>query len=310
MTTLKALLDCITDYNEWLIFLKRSALLLGLGLAGLVLWIFPVSMFFAPFYATVSDTETKSVKVYEQQTGLSTSNAIKHRLEDLLDEGLVTNFFALRAYIDNNVNEQIGQLEIYRIAVYVLENHLARNRGSGGANKCLEQARANIYADYTLPLFTSYTTRLQDTIKKLECYNKSLIADAGKAINDRKAVFIANSDNLAEALDKTKQQLQSNLKFNKDLAFYEQDDQFFKIRGNLIALLYFLEGIEIDFKQKMLDKTLYEENFVPIITLLKSSIKILPFIIWEGKGDLSKLVSQANTIAIKMAELRDKLQNG
>jgi len=296
--------------KRWYIFGERSFMLIVVALIGFVLWICIGSLIVAPFYSLTASKTLDKVTIHDSQPGITTVNSLKDRLVLLVDEGLITNFVGVRFWIDNRKEEQIGEIEMYRVQTNVLENNLARNRGSGGANKCLERARADIYADLALPMFTSYTTRMKGTISGLDCYVKQLNEDQNKDMISKRAVFIVNSDNLAEALNKMKQQLQTNLKNSENLSFFNQDNKFFRIRGNLIALSYFLKGIEHDFKEKMADKSSYDENFIPILQLLEEVIEIKPFIIWQGVGHLSKITSKSNEIAMKLQELRDKLKDG
>ena len=135
-----------------------------------------------------------------------------------------------------------------------------------------------------------------------------LKADQNKEMSQKRAVFIVNSDNLATALDKLKQQLQTNLM--TQTTWRTQDDKFYRIKGNLIAMYDILKGIEYDFKNKMIDKSSYSENFIPIMELLKKAIAQNHLVILESMGHLSKLEKDANLIAQKLSELRDKLNNG
>ncbi len=296
----------IFNIKEWGIFLKRLFSLLVAGAVFTGLWLFPVSLIVAPFYS-VTTSKLKTVKIYQEE-GVTTINSVKHGLEDLLSQGLVTNFIGVRTWIDNKYFEQVGQIEMYRIAMNALENNLARNRGTGGANEYLVQARADIYSDYEQPLFTSYTTRLNDTIQNMDLYLKQLHEDKDKEMNKKRAVFIVNSDNLAEVMDKLKQQLQTNIV--GDTNIMTEDDKFYRIRGNLIAMYNFLQAIDKDFKDKMIDKTAYNENFVPIMESLEKAINHNPLIIMEFMGHVSKIEKEANVISQKLSELKDKLKNG
>ncbi len=302
-----SILDFVQDIDEWKIFFKRLFSLVAIIIVSLVLWIFPVSLIVAPFYSITQD-KTPKIKIYKNATGETTTKAIQKGLIDLLDEGLVTNFVGVKIWIDNKYFEQVGKIEMYRIALNLLENNLARNRGTGGANPYIVQARADVYADYTLPLFTSYSTRLKQAVSNIEKYLTELKEDKNKPMEEKRAVFIVNSDNLAVALDKLKQQLQTNLMIKS--SFTSEDDKFYRIKGNLIAMYYVLKGIDHDFKDKMKDKTSYDENFLPIMSLLKDAIAQNHLVILESMGHLSKLEKDANLIAQKLAELRDKLRNG
>jgi len=264
-------------------------------------------MFVAPFYSITIDKTTKPV-LYKNTIGKTTVNAVKQSITDLLSEGLVTNFVGVKLYIDNKYYEQIGQIEMIRIAINTLENHLARNRGTGGANKYLVQARSDIYADYELSIFTSYSTRIKQASKNIDKYILQLELDKLKDMNMKEAVFIVNSDNLAEVFDKLKQQLQTNIMIKS--TFITEDDKFYRLKGNLIAMHKFLNGLDIDFKTKMLDKTSYNENFKPIISLMKNAISQNHLVILESLGHVSKLEKEVNLIAQKLGELRDKLKNG
>ena len=277
------------------------------ALISIILWFFPLSLVVAPFYSITTD-DVKSIKQYNNLLGKTTVYSVRNGINDLLDEGLVTNFTGVNLYIDNKYYEQVGQIEMYRIAVNTLENNLARNRGTGGANKYLVKARSNIYADYTLPIFTSYTTRLKQTVSNIDSYVVQLQKDKNVGMNEKEAVFIINSDNLAEVLDKLKQQLQTNTMVKS--SFFTDDDKFYQLKGNLIAISKFLQGIDYDFKDKMKDKSSYVENFVPLLELVNEAISQNHIVILEALGHVSKLEKQANIIAQKLGELRDKLRNG
>lgn len=296
----------IFNIKEWGIFVKRLLSIIVAGLIITALWLFPVSLFVAPFYS-ITTSKTTTVKIYKEE-GFTTINSVKHGLEDLLSQGLVTNFIGVRTWIDNKYFEQVGQIEMYRVSMNALENNLARNRGTGGANEYLVQARADIYSDYEQPIFASYSTRLKDTIKNMDKYLVELQEDQNKDMNKKRAVFIVNSDNLAEVMDKLKQQLQTNLVGETNIM--TEDDKFYLIRGNLIAIHKFLQGVDKDFKDKMLDKTAYNENFVPIMESLEKAIDNNPIVILEFLGHVSKIEKEANVIAQKLSELKDKLKNG
>jgi len=301
------LVEYLFDYKEWGIFLKRMVSLVVLLVISFVLWIFPFSIIVAPFYS-VTINKVEPINIYKDTMGKTTVSSVRDGLKNLLDYGLVTNFTGVKLWIDNKYYEQVGEIEMYRIAINTLENNLARNRGTSGANKHIVQARSDIYADYSLPIFTSYTTRVKQTISSLDKYLVELDADKNKEMINKDAVFIVNSDNLAEVLDKLKQQLQTNIMTKSN--FFTDDDKFYRIKGNLIAMERFLEGIDYDFKNKMVDKTSYDENFVPILELTKSTIRQNHIVVLEALGHLSKLEKNANLIAQKLGELRDKLRNG
>ncbi|MDD2384334.1 MAG: DUF2333 family protein [Sulfurospirillaceae bacterium] len=303
----KKILPYIFNLTEWLIFAKRSLLLITLCAITFGLWFFPISVMVAPFYS-ITQSSVPAIKTYDTIVGKTTTKALQSGLQAMLDEGLVTNFIGVRTWIDNKYYEQVGKIEMYRIGIDILENNLARNRGTGGANSHLVQARSDIYADFRIPLFTSYTTRTKQAITQIESYIQTLEADDQKEMNEKNAVFIVNSDNLAVALDKLKQQLQTNLMAKMTVT--TQDDKFYRIKGNLIAMDYLLKGINYDFKLKMIDKSAYDENFIPIMELLEKAIAQDHFIITESLGHVSKLEKEANIIAQKLAELRDKLKNG
>ncbi|PHR70619.1 MAG: hypothetical protein COA66_11400 [Arcobacter sp.] len=297
----------IASVEDWKSFFKVLFNIVLVALVSIAFWFFPLSLLVAPFYSITSD-EVKNITQYKKLSGKTTVYSVRNGINDLLDEGLVTNFTGVNLYIDNKYYEQVGQIEMYRIAVNTLENNLARNRGTGGANKYLVKARSNIYADYTLPIFTSYTTRLKQTVSNIDSYVMQLQKDKNVGMNKKEAVFIINSDNLAEVLDKLKQQLQTNTMVKS--SFFTDDDKFYQLKGNLIAVSKFLQGIDYDFKDKMKDKSSYVENFVPLLELVNEAISQNHIVILETFGHVSKLEKQANIIAQKLGELRDKLRNG
>jgi len=301
------ILSYLINYKEWGIFIKRFLLLIVISIVAFILWFFPISLIVAPFYS-ITTNKVPVIKTYKGLVGKTTTDALKSGLQNLLDEGLVTNFIGVRTWIDNKYFEQVGEIEMYRISIFTLENNLARNRGTGGANEHIVQARSDVYADFRIPVFTSYSTRVKEAIENINIYLKQLKEDDKKDMNQKRAVFIVNSDNLAVTLDKLKQQLQTNLMLKT--TFSTQDDKFYRIKGNLIAMYYILKGIDYDFKNKMIDKTSYEENFKPIMALLKQAIAQNHIVILESFGHLSKLVKDASLISQKLAELRDKLRNG
>ena len=297
----------VFNMKEWFIFVKRFFALFVVAALAFVLWFFPISLFVAPLYSITTDN-VPIVKEYKTLAGESSTLALRDGLQSLLDQGLVTNFLGVRTWIDNKYYQQVGEIEMFRIGINILENNLARNRGTGGANKYIVQARSDIYSDFRTPLFTSYTTRVKQSISNIDLYVQQLKEDQEKEMINKRAVFIVNSDNLAAALDQLKQQLQTNLMTTT--TFSTDDDKFYRIKGNLIAMYYILKGIDYDFKDKMVDKTSYNENFVPIMELLEGAIAQNHLVILESMGHLSKLEKDANLIAQKLSELRDKLRNG
>lgn len=297
----------LASQQDWKSFFKVLFNIIIISFLSIILWFFPISLIVSPFYSITHD-KIDNITQYKDLSGKTTVFSLRNGIKDLLDEGLVTNFTGVNIYIDNKYFEQVGQIEMYRIAVNTLENNLARNRGTGGANKYLVKARSNIYADYSLPLFTSYTTRLKQTVDNIDSYVLQLQKDSKLSMNDKEAVFIVNSDNLAEVLDKLKQQLQTNTMVKS--SFFTNDDKFYQLKGNLIAISKFLQGIDYDFKEKMKDKSSYNENFLPLLELINESISQNHLVILETFGHVSKLEKKANIIAQKLGELRDKLRNG
>jgi len=297
----------IASLHEWKVFGKVFLNIIVMSVILFILYLFPLGIFMAPFYSVTTNI-TKDIKVYNKIVGETTIRSIQTTINDLQKETLVTNFIGIRNYIDNKYYEQVGQIEMIRIAMITIENNLARNRGTGGANKYLVQARADVYADYEIPIFTSYDTRLKQAYNNLEQYIFQLKIDQSKSMINKDAVFIVNSDNLAEVIDKLKQQLQTNIMIKS--SFFTDDDKFYRLKGNLITMHNFLQGIEVDFKSKMKDKSSYEENFIPLMEHIENAIMQNHIVILESLGHLSKLEKEVNIIAQKLGELRDKLKNG
>lgn len=295
------------ELKNWLIFLKQLLILIAFLLVLALSWL-GLSVFVAPFYSVTKSGEIKGFQTYNLE-GETTTRAIQTGLKDLLNDGLITNFVGVRNIIDNKLNEQIGEIDMFRVSLLSLENNLGRNRGTGGANEHLVQARSNIYADYSVPLFTSYTTLLTRTTTDLDKYLKRLELDKEVPMENKKAVFIVNSDNLAETLDKMKQQLQTTLA-KKVENFTQVDDKFYQIRGNLLAMELIFKGLDKDFKNKMIDKSCYYENFLPIMEDIKKGARDNHLIVLESFGDLSKMEKQGNIISQKLSELIDKLRKG
>lgn len=296
----------LLNTKEWKIFFKRFLALFGVMILSLLLWYFPISLFVAPFYSITTD-KVPIIKEYKGLVGKSTTMALRNGLENLIDEGLVTNFIGVRLWIDNKYYQQLGEIEMFRTGINVLENNLARNRGTGGANPYIVQARSEIYSDVSIPIFTSYTTRMQEAISNIDGYLEQLKKDKNKEISQKRALFVVNADNLATTVDKLKQRLQTNIVTK--ITWSTQDDKFYRIKGNLLAMYDILKGIEYDFKDKMINKTAYNQNFIPIMELLKQAISQNHLIVLESMGHLSKLEEEATLIAQKLAELRDKLRN-
>ena len=300
-------MDFKIELKNWLIFFKQLLILIAVLFVLALSWI-GLSVFVAPFYSVTKSGEIQGFQTYNLE-GETTTRAIQTGLKDLLNDGLITNFVGVRNIIDNKLNEQIGEIDMFRVSLLSLENNLGRNRGTGGANEHLVQARSNIYADYSVPLFTSYTTLLTRTTTDLDKYLKRLELDKEVPMENKKAVFIVNSDNLAETLDKMKQQLQTTLA-KKVENFTQVDDKFYQIRGNLLAMELIFKGLDKDFKNKMIDKSCYYENFLPIMEDIKNGARANHLIVLESFGDLSKIEKQGNIISQKLSELIDKLRKG
>ena len=300
-------MDFKIELKNWLIFFKQLLILIAILFVLALSWL-GLSVFVAPFYSVTKSGEIQGFQTYNLE-GETTTRAIQTGLKDLLNDGLITNFVGVRNVIDNKLNEQIGEIDMFRVSLLSLENNLGRNRGTGGANEYLVQARSNIYADYSVPLFTSYTTLLTRTTTDLDKYLKRLELDKEVPMENKKAVFIVNSDNLAETLDKMKHQLQTTLA-KKVENFTQVDDKFYQIRGNLLAMELIFKGLDKDFKNKMIDKSCYYENFLPIMEDIKNGARFNHLIVLESFGDLSKMEKQGNIISQKLSELIDKLRKG
>ena len=300
-------MDFKIELKNWLIFFRQLLILIAILFVLALSWI-GLSVFVAPFYSVTKSGEIQGFQTYNLE-GETTTRAIQLGLKDLLNDGMITNFIGVKYVIENKLNEQIGQIDMYRVSLNALENNLGRNRGTGGANENLVQARSNIYADYNVPIFTSYTTLLTRTTKNLDNYLNRLSLDNNVAMENKKAVFIVNSDNLAETLDKLKQQLQTTLAMKVE-NFTQVDDKFYQIRGNLLAMELIFKGLDKDFKNKMIDKSCYYENFLPIMEDIKKGARDNHLIVLESFGDLSKMEKQGNVISQKLSELIDKLRRG
>ena len=300
-------MDFKIELKNWLIFFRQLLILIAILFVLALSWI-GLSVFVAPFYSVTKSGEIQGFQTYNLE-GETTTRAIQLGLKDLLNDGMITNFIGVKYVIENKLNEQIGQIDMYRVSLNALENNLGRNRGTGGANENLVQARSNIYADYNVPIFTSYTTLLTRTTKNLDNYLNRLSLDNNVAMENKKAVFIVNSDNLAETLDKLKQQLQTTLAMKVE-NFTQVDDKFYQIRGNLLAMELIFKGLDKDFKNKMIDKSCYYENFLPIMEDIKKGARDNHLIVLESFGDLSKMEKQGNVISQKLSELIDKLRKG
>ena len=61
------------------------------ALISIILWFFPLSLVVAPFYSITTD-DVKSIKQYNNLLGKTTVYSVRNGINDLLDEGLVTNF--------------------------------------------------------------------------------------------------------------------------------------------------------------------------------------------------------------------------
>ena len=165
-------MDFKIELKNWLIFFKQLLILIAILFVLALSWL-GLSVFVAPFYSVTKSGEIKGFQTYNLE-GETTTRAIQTGLKDLLNDGLITNFVGVRNVIDNKLNEQIGEIDMFRVSLLSLENNLGRNRGTGGANEYLVKARSNIYADYSVYLFTSYTKLLTRTKTDLDKYLKRL----------------------------------------------------------------------------------------------------------------------------------------
>jgi len=292
---------------------KPAAKMSRAMLSVLVLFIFFWFMFLAPLISPLFMSEKPdiyNVQSYEG-VGISTINAIQKPLENISSGILMTNFYGVRFWNDNRYNQQIGQFEMYKNTVQSIRDFLGRNRSSNGANKFLIFAHQSITTDSNALLYPNYDYQISKTIRYLEKYKLDLEDDRDKEADEKTAIFIVNSDNLADVLFLLRKNLMTEADTNKGITLLNADNDYYRLRGSLIALYQFLAGIEADFKVKMMEKDGYKDNYIPLIKMIKETVEVKPFFVMEAfRHDVSTLRGKAQAISTKMAELANRLKNG
>lgn len=300
----------LLDKSEWFVFLKRLSALSIFSVIAFAIWIMvagPVAFFY-------SDVHKDFINISKEKDyhGINTINSVVYSLQDMLDKGLVTNFIGVRWWIDNRPNEEIGKIRIFRIISEGLENNLARNRGTGPVNSDIANARARLFIDYESPFLPSYTTMVKQAIKFYKKFTEDLMADYNLPINQRKALFIPDAVNLSAVIDKVKKEIQTTISVEATNNFFQEDDEYYLIRGKLVATYLFMSGVGDDFKEKLKDKEAYDETYLPLMDLLKKTIDRKTFFVIThyATNDLAYIRGNAQLVANMMTELRNKLNNG
>jgi hypothetical protein len=292
----------LVDPNEWIIFFKRILALFTILLLLFFLWWFPISPVVSIFYSS-TNYKYLSVESDSNIKGTATIQGYKNIVKSLLDKGLITDFIGVRYWIDNNYYQQIGIIEILRPAILGLENYLARNRSSGNTNTNIVMARGKINGDFKEPFFPSYSRNLKHVYSSLELYSTEL------SQSKNNAVFIVNSDNLADFLDLLKKELMAN-NSQTSIDFMQEDNYYYRLRGKLIALRYIFDGIDKDFGDLLRTKGIYDTSFNELYNLIKEGSSHQPSIIISSdfSNDYTVMVSKITTISMKISELKDKLE--
>jgi hypothetical protein len=292
-------------------FRKTLGALLSTSLPLLILWLVIIAPVIAVFTMNAK-MHAYEVKKYENK-GITSIHAIIDPLQDIASNlVLMTNFLGVRFWNDNSYNTQIGYFQMTRHNVLVYRDYIGRNRSSNPVNLFLRRAHNEISLDSTAIFYpANFDLQLRRTLSNLRKYENALVEDQDKNMVDRKALFIANSDNFGKALRKLREELLSVSDIEGDIAFLNSDDDYDNLRGHLISLYEFINGLENDFKEKMIKKGVYEEIYIPMITKINNVIKKRPFFVSELMfNHVSTLRGNAQAIAIKMEELASKLDDG
>ena len=305
-------------YKTWLfsilsehykVWFRVNGALLSLILFFILAWLPFFAPLIAPFYMS-TEPDIEQVKVYPGE-GLSTIHGLLDPLERIADGILMTNYFGVNDWDDNLYNQQIGFFVMYRQELLILRDYLARNRSSSGQNEHLVEAHNFISVDSEAMMPVNFDRQVRKTMKALKSYLKELEQNKASKNNFHSTVFIANPDNLAKSVRLLREQLLSVSNANADVDFMNADNNFYRLRGHLIALYQFLKGLETDFKAKMTEKGAYTDSYLPLISDLKEAISFQPIFVMEWfKHDVSALRSRAQSITIKMNEFAEKLADG
>lgn len=296
--------------ENWLGFIKTSGVLISALLICLIIYLPAISPVIAVFNMSDKADISTVDKVYEGK-GISTIHAIMDPLKRIDDGVLMTNFFGVRFWADNKYHTQIGEFQMYRHILIVMRDRLGRNRSSSPANKYLVEAVNQLSVDSTAIYPVNFDFQLRKTIYSLKSYENNLIDDRKTKTKKPTAVFIVNSDNLAEAVKYMRIQLSSISDVNLPISFLNADDDYDITRGNLVATYNFLLNLGPDFKEKMIEKGAYEDAYLPLLRDLKSAIDNRPFFVSEFIfKDLSALRGKTSIIATKMLEFANKLSDG
>jgi hypothetical protein len=307
--------DLTNRYQEWIItmfqehlgsWVKMNGALISIFFVFILSWFAVIGPFIIAPFTMSESADIDSIKEYKGY-GNSTVHGLIDPLQRIADGVLMTNFLGVRFWNDNVYYQQQGQFVMYRQELFVLRDYIARNRSSDGQNENLVEAHNYISVDSSSFYPVNYDLQIKNSIRSLHQY----LNDIKKENDSKAAKFIANSDNLAKGVRLLREQVLSIADPHMGISFANADNDYYKLRGNLIALYQFLKSLEPDFKSKMIEKGAYQESYLPLLKDLRLTIEMRPLFVMELlKHDLSTLRGKAQTIATKMAEFANKLADG
>jgi hypothetical protein len=305
-------------YKVWLFIeiketYKPAGRMLKAIISMMVVFIFLWFTLFAPLFSPFvmnENLDIDNIQTYEG-VGISTVNALQDPLKRITDGILMTNLYGVRFWNDNRYNLQTGKFETYKYIYQSIRDFLGRNRSSNGANEFLINGYYRIATDSNALFYPNYDFQISKAITFLDKYNFDLEDDRDKEPGDKTAVFIVNSDNLADVLRLLRKHLMTEADTQRGITFLNADDDYDRLRGVLAVLYQFLAGLEGDFADKMKEKGAYKDNYVPLMTFIRETIIKRPFFVTEWiSHDVSNLRGKAQSIGTKMGELANRLSDG
>ncbi|MGG6896486.1 DUF2333 family protein [Rhizobium sp. BR 315] len=217
-------------------------------------------------------------------------------------------------FLDNKASFQRGVNSVVRRTSAELVDTIGRVRGTSGINSDLQKARGNLQFDESSWYFglhpfgpkTPSPSYYRAAIANLRSFNADL--------SSCKTIFDGRADNLLQFVDHIAGDLGSTVNIladrsqNYSYGWFDTraDDRFWFAYGQLYASYGILSAAGADFQQVIAERNA-SVLWTDTLAMLRTALRIQPFIISNGSEDSSFMPSHLATMGFHVLRVRSNL---